>query len=300
MSNFEAAFNYTNKHEGLYSNHPNDRGGETYRGISREFHPNWFGWNLIDEHKNELDNHDTTKLNDRLKNDYNLNLAVKNFYRENYYLSYWDDLPVELVIELYDNAVNMGIKESVEFLQESLNLLNRNEVTYENLLVDGKYGKITHTAVKYYLRNDQIELLLKYINVLQGNHYINIMRKDETQEIFARGWFNRVEITKDKVKGKGLDKGKFEFYMNVLINEIEKQGKLREIYNSDCEFISDRLIDSYVELLDLIMDDKGKWVDYYMWETNFGEKDLGVFINDEKVKLKTIEDLYNIIVKTKE
>jgi lysozyme family protein len=34
--------------EGGYVNDPQDRGGETYLGIARRFHPDWPGWSLID------------------------------------------------------------------------------------------------------------------------------------------------------------------------------------------------------------------------------------------------------------
>jgi lysozyme family protein len=37
------------KYEGGYVNHPNDLGGETYKGIARNAHPNWEGWKFIDQ-----------------------------------------------------------------------------------------------------------------------------------------------------------------------------------------------------------------------------------------------------------
>jgi lysozyme family protein len=48
MADFKTAYNITNKHEGYYVNVSWDLGRETYKGISRRFHPNWSGWTMID------------------------------------------------------------------------------------------------------------------------------------------------------------------------------------------------------------------------------------------------------------
>ena len=48
---FKKALEHTLKREGCYANHGKDRGKETYKGISRKYHPKWPGWELIDEAK---------------------------------------------------------------------------------------------------------------------------------------------------------------------------------------------------------------------------------------------------------
>jgi lysozyme family protein len=49
---FESVFKgHTSGFEGGYVNDPADRGGETYRGISRKSWPDWAGWALIDQAK---------------------------------------------------------------------------------------------------------------------------------------------------------------------------------------------------------------------------------------------------------
>lgn len=47
-SAFEKALSHTLGFEGGYANDPADRGGETFRGISRISWPKWPGWALID------------------------------------------------------------------------------------------------------------------------------------------------------------------------------------------------------------------------------------------------------------
>lgn len=41
MAEFNIAFQKTLTHEGGYVNDPEDSGGETYKGISRNNHKNW-------------------------------------------------------------------------------------------------------------------------------------------------------------------------------------------------------------------------------------------------------------------
>lgn len=48
MANFQRSFSKTSVFEGGYANNPNDKGGETYRGIARNHHPKWAGWKIID------------------------------------------------------------------------------------------------------------------------------------------------------------------------------------------------------------------------------------------------------------
>lgn len=51
MADFNIAMPLVRDHEGGYANVPGDRGGETYAGISRRFHPGWAGWAAVDAAK---------------------------------------------------------------------------------------------------------------------------------------------------------------------------------------------------------------------------------------------------------
>jgi hypothetical protein len=44
------------------------------------------------------------------------------------------------------------------------------------------------------LENGHPDYLLKLMNLMQANTYVEIMRRDPTQERFARGWLNRVDL----------------------------------------------------------------------------------------------------------
>ena len=188
MANFTAAFNLTSAHEGGYVNDPTDRGGETYRGISRVHHPSWSGWGKIDALRGKRGFPSTLDADRSLQN------SVKSFYKRKYWDRFLgDQVPDQQVAnELYDTGVNMGVRRAVRLLQNALNLLNRNQRDYQDLVVDGWLGQGTLKVLKQYLKLDgEPDALLKMLNIQQGARYIAIMENDAAQEKYARGWLKR-------------------------------------------------------------------------------------------------------------
>lgn len=192
MADFRQAFQITLGREGGYVFDPDDAGGETYRGVARRYHPSWPGWISIDRIKQQTDTRH--QLNRRLAKDDDLQQQIHDFYKQNYWDPFQGDLMIsqELAEELFDTGVNMGGHLAVRFLQEGLNLLNRNQKSFPDILEDGKSGPGTLGALNCYLTKDPPEHLLKIMNILQGMHYIEYMRKSPTQEKYARGWLKRV------------------------------------------------------------------------------------------------------------
>lgn len=193
MAKFSPALQRTLEHEGRYSRHPKDRGGETYKGIARNRHPRWEGWTRIDRARRRRG------FPGNLESDADLQTRVGEFYRR----TFWDPLQGDVLpdqaiaTELFDSAVNMGITRATEFLQRALNVLNRDGKLYADLVVDGDLGPRTLAALRAYLKTDKAGLLLKILNVLQGARYIQLMDQSPGQEAFARGWFKRVDIEVD-------------------------------------------------------------------------------------------------------
>lgn len=188
MSYFEAALARILEHEGGYVDDPSDRGGETYRGIARRFHPDWPGWRIIDRARGGSSFPDSLYDNARLQQ------AVAELYRTLYWMPVGGDRLADeaLAIELMDTAVNMGVRRAARFLQEGLNLLNRNQRSWPDLVVDGWVGDKTFSALERCLRErDGQPILLKILNTLQAERYLNIMRTNPSQERFARGWLKR-------------------------------------------------------------------------------------------------------------
>ncbi len=192
MASFEEAYAITMGHEGGYVDDPEDAGGETYKGVSRRFHPGWEGWSIVDAHKSK------ENFRKKLKSDSRLQGLVHKFYKQHFWDPFLgDEIPSQDVAdEMFDTGVNMSVGRAVEFLQESLNLLNRNGKLYADIGVDGGFGSITLGALKSYLNADPPGHLLKLMNVLQGMHYIKRMKEHPGQEKYARGWLKRVLIQK--------------------------------------------------------------------------------------------------------
>lgn len=190
MADFKQAFSKTLLHEGGYANIPQDKGGETYAGVARNYFPNWKGWELVDAYKPKFS---TMTLKDKAL----LGMHVEEFYKTNF----WDKALLDsikyqyLAEEIFDSGVNFGVPRGVKFTQEACNLLNRQGKDYPEITVDGVMGSRTIQTI-----NDHRHplVLLKLMNVLQGEAYVNNCRKSPSQEIFLRGWLSRVELNKLK------------------------------------------------------------------------------------------------------
>ncbi len=182
---FEPAFARTLGHEGGYSNDPHDRGGETFLGITRRDHPDWPGWQVIG------DDHDAAALTTRMPQ---LRELAGRLYRSRYWDRFdGDSIPSQAVAEeLFDTAVNMGVGRAVTFLQRALNALNRNGQSWPDISADGDMGPATRAALALCLSRHDEKHLLRTMNVLQGAFYVELARRDPTQEAFLRGWLNRV------------------------------------------------------------------------------------------------------------
>lgn len=193
MADFNKAFKNTMEHEGGYVDDKDDRGGETYRGVSRNNFPDWKGWGKIDAHK-PVD----AGFRDKLAQDGPLQKAVIAFYKKEFWNRFKGDHIGDqaLAEEMFDTAVNMGWKVTGRFFQQSLNLLNRNGSLFPDLAEDGFVGAKTIKALEKYLQKDKPDYLLKLLNILQGARYVEIMKNNPTQEKYARGWLNRISITR--------------------------------------------------------------------------------------------------------
>lgn len=128
MSDFLTAYKKTAINEGGWNHVPGDRGGETYKGIARNFFPNWPGWKIIDKLK--------PLKHGAIINNADLNKLVHQFYIDNF----WNKIRGnEIVIQevadsLYDSAVNFGVKTAVKLLQRSLQLTETGSVS--NFLIN--------------------------------------------------------------------------------------------------------------------------------------------------------------------
>jgi|ERR1035437_703485 lysozyme family protein len=95
-----------------------DRGGMTWKGISRVENPQWVGWKLIDAHLKA--GNDLAVI----KTDQYLETLVKDFY----YNEFWLALQINKIkiqpiqLKFFNAAVNVGQKPATRFQQASVNL----------------------------------------------------------------------------------------------------------------------------------------------------------------------------------
>lgn len=193
MADFKTAYSKTMGHEGGYVHDPDDAGGETYKGIARKYNGDWDGWVTIDECKKMVSCDQFPECLDE-KDD--LQDSVHGFYKAKYWDVYKLDsfASQEVAEEMFDTGVNMGTGRAAKFLQKSLNYLNRNGSLYSDLTVDGAIGPASLSALDTIFSKGDDVTLLKMLNVLQGQHYMNYMDKDPVQKKYARGWFKRVTL----------------------------------------------------------------------------------------------------------
>jgi len=191
---YKTAYKRLLGHEGGYTNHPADRGGETYKGVARNFHPHWHGWDLIDSYKNDGSDFPACLADDEILDEF-----IQDFYKD----FYWDELKLDnfpsgfgdLQYELFDTAVNMGWRRSAKLLQRSLNILNRDGRLTSDIKVDGLVGNKTLAVVDKYKKESYY--LFKLFVLLKAKIYIDILEHNPSQEAFARGWINRITLNKN-------------------------------------------------------------------------------------------------------
>ncbi|MCH7573584.1 MAG: hypothetical protein IIA59_00505 [Candidatus Marinimicrobia bacterium] len=179
---FLRVFARTSAHEGGYVNDPDDLGRETYRGISRRWHPEWPGWILVDD---MMGRNDFPKCLDERAS---LQGLVREFYRTEFWDKvHGDDIESEAVAaELFDTAVNMAPKDAVTILQRCLNALNK--WVMPDLKIDGIIGPETVAFLSGYLEHGSEEALLIGMNSEQGHHYIERGLTKKSQRRFVKGW----------------------------------------------------------------------------------------------------------------
>jgi lysozyme family protein len=176
---FNKCYDHLLKNEGGYANHPNDKGGETYKGIARKYHSDWEGWELIDQYKKNKNGFPENAYQDS-----ELDKMVREFYKE----KFWDKMDLDLIVnentvlQLFDMGVNAGIKTAVKLAQKACDA---------GLIVDGIIGVKTAFEINHWghlFADRYIEQRIIYYN--------EIVRRNPSQSVFLNGWCKRAKNTK--------------------------------------------------------------------------------------------------------
>lgn len=146
---FDAAFDKLLGHEGGYVNDPQDPGGETRYGISKRSYPG-----------------------EDIKS---LTLArAKEIYRRDYWgPAGCDAVPEAIKFDLFDTAVNAGVKTAIRFLQKSVGETQ-----------DGILGPRTLQAVQ---SMNPWRLFARF-----NGHRLDHLNNLPTWPRFGRGWSQRI------------------------------------------------------------------------------------------------------------
>ncbi len=177
------------KAEGGYSNLGNDRGKETYQGISRYFYPQWEGWAIVDKYK-------PLKYNTIIKNG-QLDEMVQSFYKTNF----WDKIKADQINAgvapfLFDFAVNSGVGAAGKAFQKVVSKLSG-----KKLVIDGNIGSGTIAAANAVNPKLLFDSLMNY----RIAYYQNIVKNDPSQSKFLSGWLDRLKKYQFEVKiGLGI------------------------------------------------------------------------------------------------
>jgi lysozyme family protein len=96
-----------------------------------------------------------------------------------------------IAAELFDTGVNMGPSVAVAFLQRALNALNRGARDYPDLVPSARIDDATVAALRQFLatrapRGDGV--LLKALEALQGERYLDLAERRPANEAFLYGW----------------------------------------------------------------------------------------------------------------
>jgi lysozyme family protein len=167
-----------------YTNHPSDKGGPTKYGVTQRTLSQVLGRPAsIAEVQNLSES------------------MAREIYRRMYVVDPGFDAILtvmpKVAHELVDSGVNAGVGRASEWLQRSLNALNRQGKDYPDIKVDGDIGPVTMATLRRLiairgLTNTEI-VLFRMLNALQGAHYIAIAEGRPQNEDFVFGWFlNRV------------------------------------------------------------------------------------------------------------
>ena len=186
MADFQTAYLKMGLVEGLYSNDPDDSGGETVCGIARAFWPNWSGWPLVDAAKRAAGFPGTLKGNPALA------VAVQGFYRT----QFWDrfclsELDQALAYELFEQGVNLGAGRMVEQLQKTLNTINYQYKFGDDLTVDGAFGPKALHRLRQAVGDGRARAIQYGVNGLQCAHYVALGLTAPGKRKFTSGWLSQ-------------------------------------------------------------------------------------------------------------
>lgn len=161
MNFFKDALSFVLEAEGGYSNHKNDRGGATNRGVTQATYDKWRGAQGFPPNAIKF-------ITDG---------EVETIYHDLYWkAAHCDTLSQPMATIHFDSSVQHGPGRAMKFLQSAC-----------GVPVDGKWGPKTAKALEDI---GQIEVTA-YLDA-RRDFYDDIIQNDPSQAVFAKGWYARL------------------------------------------------------------------------------------------------------------
>lgn len=176
MTLFERCLEIILRNEGKYSNDPDDSGKETYKGISRRYWPDWDGWVIIDQLRDQVNFPEVLEQN----------IFIQEFVSEFYKDNFWDIMNLDLlnnensILQIFDFGVNAGYQTSIKLAQRSA-----------NEIVDGVLGVNTASKINA-LGTKFIDLFIEE----RISYYNERVKKRPVNAKYIKGWIKRATTTK--------------------------------------------------------------------------------------------------------
>jgi lysozyme family protein len=212
IHNFERSLKLVLQHEGGWSNHPEDPGGATMKGVTLRTFRRYYG-----EEATAAD----------LRNITEAELMTV------YVNGYWNpcncpELPLGLDYAVFDGAVNSGPGQSAEWLQMSV-----------GAFADGVIGPKTLKAVNSMCMggrqvveatiDNMLDLRMRYLRSLSG------------WNVFGRGWTNRVEGVRAEAKKMAGELPTDRVKAEPIISVVEQGEEAHDLAPCPCGKIPTQL-----------------------------------------------------------
>lgn len=172
MADFQLVLANVLTHEGGYVNDPVDTGGETFKGIARNMHPDWVGWIIIDSYKTSPDFPGILLQGKKLQQ------AIELFYKTNFWNPILGDMIKNQYIaeSIFDFCVNAGVRTGILIVQNSI-----------EIDADGFMGPITLEK----LNSIDPEFFLAVFTLGKIARYIHLVKIRPANNRFFFGWIRR-------------------------------------------------------------------------------------------------------------
>lgn len=184
MSHFSAAYEYLQRNERGFVDHPSDPGGATNRGISLRTLRKLGDMDFDIDGDSDLDVDDVEALT--------IEDAI-DFYRRYFWKPEYEAIDDwRIAAKIFDMSVNMDWpearkKQSIKLLQRALNVATADAVGFGALMDDGIFGSKTLARVNALPANRVLVSLASTC----AYFYFNLVDKKTARMVFLLGWLRR-------------------------------------------------------------------------------------------------------------